>query len=107
MSLELSLVKLNPSVVSSWVVTHNFTKLARAVGIYYDLWSPDKMGIKTASQLIIPLQEAVLKIKENPERFRQYEEPLGNWTCEDFVRWLEHVWEACLENPQASVHVDQ
>ena len=105
MSLDISLRRMKMTEVFGANITHNLGPMADRAGIYDYLWHPETMGIKTASQLIGPLERAIDLMKMNPELYKQLE-PENKWgTYDNFIPWLEKLLEACKAYPESSVNV--
>jgi hypothetical protein len=103
MSLDLSLVRMQECDVFSANYTHNITGMAREAGVYGLLWRPEENGNPKASDLIVPLEEAISAMKFDPARFRLYD-PSNNWgSYATFLPWLEQVLNACREFPDSMV----
>ena len=86
-------------------ITHNLGEMAQAAGIYYQVWRPEEVGIKTAAQMIEPLTVGIALLKSDAERFKRLDPSNGWGTYADFVPWLERYLAACIENPNAEVSV--
>lgn len=84
-------------------ITHNLSAMADQCGIYKHLWRPEEIDIKKASQLIEPLKEAVIKLKENPDQYKLLN-PKNKWgSYEGFLLFVEAYLKACIDFPNASV----
>lgn len=88
-------------------ITHNFGKMANHAGIYEILWRPEEVGITKAQQLIEPLKAGLTLLKNDPERFEQYNAENGWGKYEHLVSFVEKYLNACIENPEADVHVNR
>jgi hypothetical protein len=88
-------------------ITHNLTEMAEEAGIYKHLWRPEEIDITTAEQLIQPLEDGLLLMKSDPERFIAYDAPNRWGTYEQFLPWVERYLEACKKYPQARVRVSR
>lgn len=84
MSLDVSLVMVQPTEVFTQNITHNLNKMAQEAGIYEALWRPEEVGIKKASQLIKPLKEGLALMKSDPARFKKFDA--------DLSRGLRNTW---------------
>lgn len=105
MSLDVYLTKTKVVDVYEANITHNLTKMAGAVGIYEYLWRPEEVGVSRASQLIVPLQDALVRLKAEPDRFKEFNPENGWGSYDDFIPWLERYLEACKNDPDAFVSV--
>ena len=103
MSLDFFLEKVQPCKVYSRNITHNLNVMAEAAGIYGVLWRPEENGIETAIQAVPHLEKGLELLKSDPERFQQYNSPNGWGTYPHFVKFVEDVLQACIENPDATV----
>lgn len=86
-------------------ITHNLNKMAKKVGIYECLWRPDEYGYRTAANIIPPLHQGIALLKGRPEYYKQFDAPNGWGRYIDFVPWLEHLLQACIDNPDAFIRV--
>jgi len=107
MSLDVSLIKVQPTEVFTRNITHNLAEMAEAVGIYKHLWRPDEIGIIKARELIEPLQKGLERLRTFPETFKQYNPENGWGSYEGLIRFTEEYLAACEENPDATVEVDR
>ena len=88
-------------------ITHNLNEMADQAGIYEAVWRPENIEIKTASQLIEPLEKGIVLLKSDPARFRKFDSPNGWGKYDDFVPWLEEYLAACRKYPAAKVRVSR
>jgi len=107
MSLDVSLIEVQPSRVFSANITHNLIEIAVEAGIYYHVWRPDEIGLTKAKELIGPLKTAIADMKNRPAYYKQFDDPGGWGSYEDFLPWLEEYLSACIEHPEARVEVDR
>lgn len=107
MSLDITLMKTQPTVVYDANITHNLNKMAEAVGIYKHLWRPEEVGITHARQLIKPLEEALVKLTGSPAKYHKYNAKNGWGTYEEFVPWLADLQAACKQDPDAEIEVSR
>lgn len=105
MSLDIYLEEMKLSEVYSANITHNLNTMADAAGIYKHLWHPEDVGVKTASDLIEPLEKAIQEMRDNPEKFKRFDARNGWGTYDDFVPWLERLLCECKIHPNASITV--
>ena len=86
-------------------ITHNLNRMAKEAGVYKHLWRPGEIGIKTAGQLIEPLESGLAELKSDPEHFKQWN-PDNNWgDYEGLVAFVRDYLDACKEYPDAKVSV--
>lgn len=88
-------------------ITHNLGRMAREAGIYEPLWRPDEVGITHARQLIEPLRAGLVRLKANPEHYKQFNPPNGWGSYDRFVPWIEEYLAACESCPDATVSVSR
>ena len=88
-------------------ITHNLGAMADAAGIYEHLWSPDEIGIKTASELIAPLTEGLKRMKDDPAFYKKFNASNGWGLYEHFIPWIEEYLQACIEHPNAEIRVSK
>jgi len=81
--------------------------MAEAVGIYKHLWRPEEIGIKVAGELIEPLRDGLKKLKEDPQKYKEYDSPNGWGTYKYFVPFVEDYLNACVEYPDALIEVSR
>ena len=101
MSLDIYLME----PVYSANITHNLTTMAKAAGIYDQLWRPEDNGIWYAGNLIDPLREAIKAMESSPTYYKTFDSDNGWGTYEDFLPWLKELLDACEANPDARVEV--
>jgi hypothetical protein len=77
MSLDVYLMRTQPTEVYEANITHNLNKMAVEAGIYECLWRPDDIGITKAEQLIEPLTKGLALLKSDPRRFEAFNSPNG------------------------------
>lgn len=107
MSLDVTLTAVRRTAVFDANITHNLNEMAEAAGIYKHLWRPDEIGITHAAQLIEPLKVGLAAMRADPDKFRAFE-PDNKWgTYDNFLPWIDRYLTACLEFPNAEVHVSR
>jgi hypothetical protein len=100
-------VETSDGEVYSANITHNLNSMAREAGIYEQLWRPDEIGAKKASQLIEPLRAGLSLLKSDPERFKKFNPSNGWGTYEGLVTFTENYLKACEEWPDAEVYASR
>ena len=106
MSLDISLVETQPVTVHSSNITHNLSKMARELGVYYGLWREFPCAEKgtLAKDLILHLHRAIRKLEENDDDYYKKFDAENGWgTTDDFLVFLKELKEACLDYPDAKV----
>lgn len=98
---------VNRIVLYTANITHNLIKMARAAGIYRHLWRPDEICVKNAGELIGPIEKGLALMKDNPERFREFNPKNGWGSYDDFVPWIEEYLKACKAHPEALIEVSR
>lgn len=88
-------------------ITHNLTDMAKAAGIYMEVWRPGEAGITKAEQLIEPLTRGIAAMRADPARFKRLDSPNGWGLYQNFLPWLERYLEACQEYPGADVRASR
>lgn len=86
-------------------ITHNLTSMAEEAGIYDCLWRPEENGYIRAGQVAEKLREGIELMRDDPDRFREFDSPNGWGTYDSFMPWLERVLRACEENPDSEIEV--
>ena len=107
MSLDVYLEVVQPCEVYSRNITHNLVAMARAAGIYFELWRPDEIGIATAGQMIEPLRRGLRWLEMNPDEARMHNPANGWGDYEGLVMFCQSYLRACEEHPEASVRVSR
>jgi len=88
-------------------ITHNLTTMADAAGLYRPMWRPEEIGIKTAAQLIDPLSDGLMALRDDPERFKKFNPENGWGTYEGLVSFVESYLDACKQYPDARIKVSR
>ncbi len=107
MSLDVTLTRIQPTVVFESNITHNLNVMAEEAGIYKHLWRPEELGITKAAQLIEPLRSGLAALKADRPRFERYNAKNGWGKYENFVPWVEKYLKACEAYPDADVSADR
>lgn len=95
----------DPDLVYHGNITHNMTSMATEAGIYQALWRPEEVSISKTSQLQLMLAEPVLRMIEDPERFKKFDPDNGWGSYEVFLDFLDNLLRACEKWPDAEVSV--
>jgi hypothetical protein len=103
MSLTVYLVEERLTDIFRYNITHNLGGMAVEAGIYNQLWQPETIEIKKASQLIKPLEDGLKRLRENPAKFMKFDTPNGWGAYKDLVSFVEKYLEACRSNPSAKI----
>lgn len=91
----------SPQAVFSANITHNMGKMARAAGVYQQLWRPEEEAITHARQLIGPLRAGIEKMEADPVQFKEHDPPNGWGSYDIFLPWLKELLRACEKYPGA------
>lgn len=105
MSLDVSLIKTQPTEIYSRNITHNLGKMAEAAGVYKHLWRPDEIGITKAGELIEPLRKGLEQLRTLPETYRQFNPANGWGSYEGLLEFMEDYLAACEKDPDADIEV--
>ena len=84
-------------------ITHNLGEMAREAGIYEHLWRPESFGIKTAKELIEPLEKGLDRLYSDPNYYYKFNAENSWGLYKHFVPFVEEVLKACEEFPEAEV----
>jgi hypothetical protein len=106
MSLTVRLGAGQDMVFSS-NITHNLVSMASAAGIYEACWHPERIGGRTASDLVEPLQRGLAWLLKHEAEARRHEHPSGWGKYDNFVPWVRRYLVACEANPDADVSVSR
>jgi len=88
-------------------ITHNLGKMAKEAEIYYHLWRPDEIGMKSAGEIVEPLEKGLALMKSDPKRFEKFNASNGWGLYENFIPWIEKYLAACKEHPKAIIGVSR
>jgi hypothetical protein len=88
-------------------ITHNLTEMAEEAGIYEIVWRPEENGIHTAVSIILPLQIAIADMRENPAKYKAFDDLDGWGTYVDFFHFLQVYLDACKKHPDAVISVSR
>ncbi len=107
MPLDITLTMTQPVDVFSSNITHNLNRMVSALGLYREIWKSETVGINFAHQLIPVLEDAIHKMKSNPEFYQAFDSPNGYGKYSDLLNWLEEYLAACKQYPQAVITVSR
>jgi hypothetical protein len=88
-------------------ITHNLTDMAKEAGIYKYLWRPAEVNCKYAKDIVDKVEEGLIKLRNYPLKFKQYDSPNGWGDYEHFVPWVANYLEACKQYPKALIEVSR
>ena len=105
MSLDITLLRDEPTEVFEGNITHNLNKMADAVGVYKQLWRPEEVGIERGKDLIEPLKMGIYKMRKEPEKYKAFN-PYNGWgSYDNLLTLMEQYLIACQAYPDAIVKV--
>jgi hypothetical protein len=105
MSLDFSLSAMRRTDVFSRNITHNLNNMADAAGLYYVLWRPEEIGVKTAAEAIPILRTGIAKLVDQKEQMLQYNPKNGWGDYDGLLEFARAVLHACEDNPDATIDV--
>lgn len=84
-------------------ITHNLGKMASHIPVgdtdlYMACWRPEKIGIKTAGELLPLLKEGLHYMIDHRKELEKYNAPNGWGTYESFMKFLLNYKQACEDN---------
>jgi hypothetical protein len=88
-------------------ITHNLTRMADEVGIYYALWRPEERGWQHAHSLIKPLEAGLKELKANPNTYKLLNPENGWGDYDGLVEFVENYLAACKQYPNAKIEVSR
>jgi hypothetical protein len=86
-------------------ITGNLGKMADEAGIYECLWNPAPNS--RASELVATLEVGLIRLKLNPEYFKQFNPPNEWGSYESLVKFVEEYLRACKRYPNALVKISK
>lgn len=107
MGLDISFIRTQPCEVFSDNITHNLGAMAAEAGIYKHLWRPEEIGLVYARELIEPLTVALMRMREDPDRFTVHDAPNGWGVYVHFVDFVSSVLSAAHQYPDATIEVSR
>ena len=88
-------------------ITHNLGKMAEEAGVYLHLWRPEELALVTASQLVKPLEEALVAMERDPPPYIRWSPANGWGSYASLVLFIRDYLKACREYPQARIFVSR
>lgn len=88
-------------------ITHNLGAMAKQAGIYKPLWRPEEIGIEKAGHLIKPLKKGLSLLKQNPEKFMEFNPSNGWGDYDGLIKFVESYLAACVEHPSATIYISR
>ena len=110
MSLDVSLIYKKE--VFDYNITHNLNTMAMKVVVlnhtlYEYLWRPGELKLEKANQLIEPLKIGLLELKNNPEKYKQFNPPNGWGKYENLVEFVQEYLKHCILFPDSIIDVNR
>lgn len=105
MGIHIYLTAVRPTEVFSEGTTHNLTAMAKESGLYECIWHPEKLGVTTAAELVMPLKVGFDKLRADPERFKFFNPSNGWGSYDTFIKFVSDYIDACLLNPDSVITV--
>lgn len=97
-------LKTEKETIFTAYITHNLVKMAKAADIYQVLWRSEQIKDNvSAIDLIRPLADGLLKLEDDPKKYKVHNPANGFGNYEGFV---DSVWEilcACIKHRDAVV----
>jgi hypothetical protein len=116
MSLDISLVELQPTQVYESNITHNLAKMAAQVKLEYKnksytlydiVWHAPEHGFTKAHEIAELLYKGWEALVSNPEFYSQYKAPNGWGTYPQLVKFVHEYRCACWRNPLSSINISR
>ena len=107
MSLDISLTANKPAKVYDRNITHNLGDMARAAGIYHELWRPDELGFTESWQLIKALESGLKELRRDPGKYKVFNPGNGFGDYQLLVLFVEDYLAACKEYPEAIIEISR
>jgi hypothetical protein len=77
--------------------------MAAEAGIYKYLWRPEENEINIAQQLIKPLRDGLQLLRDDPERFKEFNPPNGWGNYDILVGFVAELLSECVRHSSAFV----
>lgn len=106
MSLDVTLT-LDGVVVYDANITHNLGPMAKAAGIYMQLWRPGEIGASRASDIVDAVESGLVDMARRPSHFQTYDSPNGWGLYRNFLPWVASYAEALRKFPDAEIEVSR
>lgn len=104
MSLDISLISSTGEYLADKNITHNLAKMWKKAGVYDSLYSSDK---KTAKEVLPILKKGLIKMIDNPEKYKQFNSPNGWGTYKDALPWLMELIVEFEKNPDGVIEISK
>lgn len=80
MSLDVYLLRTQPTRIFGANITHNLNVMAQEAGLYEALWRPEELPVPVvkAGDLVPYLQEGLERLTTDPKHYRQFN-PTNGW----------------------------
>jgi len=88
-------------------ITHNLGEMAAKAGIYECLWRPEEIGCKYAKDIIEKLNDGLILLKSNRERFEKYNPENGWGDYDGLVEFVSEYLDACKKHPKSIISISR
>lgn len=88
-------------------ITHNLNKMADEAGVYDAMWRPDEHGYAAAVDVIEALSVGLVRLLDEPDRFRAFNPSNGWGTYDLLVDTVRAYLTACVQHPTARIEVSR
>lgn len=93
--------------VFEWNITHNLGAMAREAGVYAALWRPDENSMRTAADIIAPLEAGLALLLAESDRFEAMNPENGWGSYDGLVGFVRRYLDACRKNPDCIIRVSR
>jgi hypothetical protein len=107
MSLDVYLLRTQPTRIYQANITHNLNVMAKEAGAYEVLWRPEELGMTKAGELVPMLRAALERLVADPERYRKYNPENGWGSYDGLVKFIYEYLCACETHPDADIEVSR
>lgn len=88
-------------------ITHNLSEMAEEAGIYEHLWRSEEIGAAQAKDISNAVEKGLSLMKNDPARFKKFDDPNGWGLYKHFIPWIEKYLVALKEHPNAYIEVSR
>ena len=86
-------------------ITHNLAMMASEAGIYQNLWHPETIPISYASEIEPHLQQAIITLAKDPEKFKRFNPENGWGSYHTLMKFIVEYHDACMKYPYAEIKI--
>lgn len=105
MSLDIAFTVYQLVPLVELNITHNLAPMAKALGIYTYLWHPEKKNLVFAHELTNIIDDAIIEMKSNPDKYKTYDSANGWGVYDDFLNFLEKLRIASIQFPDSRIQI--